>query len=181
MPVQIGAKTHSFSDPTGLLSDCHRRIEMFLRSLQNVAKVIDRPLNDDAREALESALRYFRESAPKHTADEEESLFPRLRQIDDPRIEAALATLHTLEGDHRKTESLHAAVDTLGLKCLSQQCLPVAEADRFRQGVGDLAAIYGEHIRVEDEVVFPAAKLRLSSTQQSAIANEMASRRAPGS
>jgi hypothetical protein len=30
MPVQIGAKTHNFSDPTGLLSDCHRRIEMFL-------------------------------------------------------------------------------------------------------------------------------------------------------
>ena len=181
MAVQIGVKTHSFSDPTGLLSDCHRRIEMFLRSLQRVAEVIDRPLNDDAREALESALRYFRESAPKHTADEEESLFPRLRQIDDPRIEAALATLHTLEADHRKTESLHAEVDALGLTCLRQQCLSVAEADRFRKGVDDLAAIYGDHIRVEDELVFPAAKLQLSSTQQSAIANEMASRRAPGS
>jgi len=24
MPVQIGAKAHSFSDPTGLLYDCHR-------------------------------------------------------------------------------------------------------------------------------------------------------------
>lgn len=78
MPVQIGAHAHSFSDPTGLLSDCHRRIKMFLGSLQHVAEVIDRPLTDDARAALESALRYFRESAPKHTADEEESLFPRL-------------------------------------------------------------------------------------------------------
>lgn len=181
MPVQIGAKTHSFSDPTGLLSDCHRRIEMFLKSLQQVAKIIDRPLSDGAREALESALRYFRESAPKHTADEEESLFPRLRQVNDPTVEAAFATLDKLEGDHRKAESLHAEVDALGLKCLSQQCLPVAEANRFRQGVDDLAAIYGEHIRVEDEVVFPAAKLQLSHTQQSAIANEMASRRTPGS
>jgi hypothetical protein len=43
MPVQIGAKGHSFSDPTGLLSDCQRRIEMFLGSLQRVADVIDRP------------------------------------------------------------------------------------------------------------------------------------------
>jgi hypothetical protein len=34
MPVQIGAKAHTFSDPTGLLSDCHRRIEMlFQRTL----------------------------------------------------------------------------------------------------------------------------------------------------
>ena len=30
MPVQIGTETHNFSDPTGLLRDCHRRIEMFL-------------------------------------------------------------------------------------------------------------------------------------------------------
>src|SRR5579864_2122594 len=91
MPVQIGAKAHSFSDPTGLLSDCHRRIEMFLGSLQRVADAIDRPLTEEARSALESALRYFRESAPKHTADEEESLFPRLRQIQDSEIENALA------------------------------------------------------------------------------------------
>lgn len=34
MPVQIGAPGYNFSDPTGLLSDCHRRIEMFLRVLR---------------------------------------------------------------------------------------------------------------------------------------------------
>ena len=177
MPVQIGARTHSFSDPTGLLSDCHRRIEMFLGALQRVAAVIDRPLTDEAREALASALRYFRESAPKHTADEEESLFPRLRQLRDPGIEAALATLDALEGDHRKAEALHGRVDALGIKCLDQQYLPPRAADRFRSAVNDLASIYGEHIRVEDEVVFPAAKLRLPTPQKSAIAAEMARRR----
>jgi iron-sulfur cluster repair protein YtfE (RIC family) len=181
MPVQIGATTHSFSDPTGLLSDCHRRIEMFLKSLQHVAKIIDRPMNNDARATLESALRYFRESAPKHTADEEESLFPRLREIEDPRVEAAIAVLEALEDDHHKAHILHAEVDTLGLKCLRQLCLSVAEADRFRKAVGDLSAIYAEHIRVEDDVVFPAAKLGLSGTQQSAIAKEMATRRTPRS
>ena len=177
MPVQIGAKAHSFSDPTGLLSDCHRRIEMFLGSLQHVADVIDHPLTEEARSALESALRYFRESAPKHTADEEESLFPRMRQTHDPKIQAALATLDALEGDHRKAEALHAQVDALGIQCLDQRHLLVTEADRFRQAVNDLASIYREHIRVEDEVVFPAAKRGLSGPQQSAIANEMASRR----
>jgi hemerythrin-like domain-containing protein len=171
MPVQIGTKAHSFSDPTGLLSDCHRRIEMFLGSLQRVAEVIDRPLTEEARSALESALRYFRESAPKHTADEEESLFPRLRQIQDPEIENAL------EADHHKANTLHGEVDVLGTRCLYERCLPATEAARFRQAVNNLAVIYGEHILIEDEVVFPAAKRRLSSPQQSAIANEMASRR----
>jgi hypothetical protein len=66
MPVQIGAKTHNFTDPTGLLSDCHRRVEMFLGTLEAVANVIDRPATEETRRALESALRYFAQAAPKH-------------------------------------------------------------------------------------------------------------------
>jgi hypothetical protein len=53
---------------------------MLLRALE-VTSVVDRPLTEETRAALETALRYFREAAPKHTADEEESRFPRLRQI----------------------------------------------------------------------------------------------------
>jgi hypothetical protein len=55
MPVQIGAKTQNFTDPTGLLSDCHRRIEMFLGTLETVAAVIDRPEAEGTARALESA------------------------------------------------------------------------------------------------------------------------------
>jgi hypothetical protein len=47
MPVQIGAKTHNFTGPTGLLSDCHRRVEMFLGTLEAVADVIDRPATEE--------------------------------------------------------------------------------------------------------------------------------------
>lgn len=177
MPVQIGAKAHAFSDPTGLLSDCHRRIEMFLKSLQRVAEIIDSPLAPEARNALETALRYFREAAPRHTADEEESLFPRLRQIHDPEIESALASLHALEDDHRQADALHAEVHVLGLRCLENGRLPHTDGDRFRQAVHDLASIYDEHIRIEDNVVFPAAKRALSTFEKSVIADEMASRR----
>jgi hypothetical protein len=41
VPVQIGANAHSFTEPTGLLSDCHRRDEMFLGTLEVVAQTID--------------------------------------------------------------------------------------------------------------------------------------------
>src|SRR5215831_18350545 len=107
MPVQIGAKTHSFSEPTGLLSDCHRRIEMFLGSLQHVAALLDRPLSEDTRSALDASLRYFREAAPKHTADEEESLFPRLRQMNHPELQTAIQTLDPLEQEHERADALH--------------------------------------------------------------------------
>jgi len=89
MPVQIGAKAHNFTDPTGLLSDCHRRVEMFLGMLQAVGEVIDQPAAEETSRSLESAIRYFGEAAPKHTADEEDSLFPRLRQLDHPEIHSA--------------------------------------------------------------------------------------------
>src|SRR5215468_10167073 len=100
MPIQIGGKNHSFSEPTGLLSDCHRRIEMFLGSLERVAGATERPLNSESQQALEAALRYFREAAPRHTADEEESLFPRLRRLQGSDVHIALRQLDSLEADH---------------------------------------------------------------------------------
>jgi hypothetical protein len=118
LPVQIGAKAYSFSDPTGLLADCHRRIEMFLRSLEGIAIVIDRPLTGEARSALETASRYFREAAPKHTADEEDPLFPRLRQMMHPDVESAIERLERLEHDHLLAGSPHIEVEQLGQPCL---------------------------------------------------------------
>src|SRR6516165_4861052 len=64
MPVQIGAKAHNFTDPTGLLSDCHRRVEMFLGMLEAVGEVIDQPAAGETSRALDSALRYFGEARP---------------------------------------------------------------------------------------------------------------------
>jgi iron-sulfur cluster repair protein YtfE (RIC family) len=177
MPVQIGAKTHSFSDPTALLSDCHRRIEMFLGSLQQVAPMIDQPLEANARLALEGSLRYFREAAPKHTADEEESLFPRMRRVENADVKAALATLDALETEHRRADSLHAEVDALGSEALQHGPLSPDEAERFRDAVAELASIYKDHIRIEDDIIFPVAGRTLPATEKSAIALEMAARR----
>ena len=177
MPVQIGAPTHDFSDPTGLLSDCHRRIEMFLGSLDAVARGIDRPLPDEAIQALDSALRYFREAAPKHTSDEEESLFPRLRQVHHPDVESALIKLDSLEEEHRRAAPLHAEIERLGQQCLSRGSLSPGEAETFRKAVTILIAMYKEHIAVEDGLVFPLAARLLSRTVKSVIANEMATRR----
>jgi hemerythrin-like domain-containing protein len=177
MPVNIGDTIHSFSDPTALLSDCHRRIEMFLGSLEKVASSIERPLTNDTRRALESALRYFREAAPKHTADEEQSVFPRLRQSGDPQVKSALGTLAALEQEHRRTDSLHAQVDMLGTRCLEVGRLSQSRARQFREAVADLGAIYTEHIRIEDDLVFPLAARILSGTDKAIIAKEMSARR----
>lgn len=177
MPVQIGAKAHNFSNPTGLLSDCHRRIEMFLGALKVVATTIDQPLSEETAQALTAALRYFREAAPKHTADEEESLFPRLRGVNDPDARAALAQLEQLEKDHQWADALHAEVDRLGQRYLSQTRLSPVEVEKFRTAVDQLGSMYHQHIRVEDEMIFPVAARVLSQDDRASIAREMADRR----
>ena len=177
MPVQIGAVAHSFSDPTGLLLDCHRRIEMFLGSLGAVAEIIDRPLTEETRRALDTSLRYFREAAPNHAADEEESLFPRLRQVLHADAQSALILLDKLENEHSWATPLHGQVENLGQECLAKGNLSGTKAEEFRKVVASLTFMYRQHIRVEEESLFPVAERLLSPTERAAIANEMASRR----
>ncbi len=150
---------------------------MFLASLERLGAIVEQPLSAEARSALEAALRYFRESAPKHTADEEESLFPRLRQKEDPALQDAIRSLSPLEQEHRRAELLHSQVDRLGRAALGRGMLSAQDARDFRQAIAELLSIYKEHIRIEDEVLFPAAGRVLSPTEKLAIAGEMAARR----
>jgi len=177
MPVQIGAKAHSFAEPTGLLSDCHRRIEMFLGTLKSIADTADQPLSEHSRQALATALKYFREAAPKHTADEEESLFPRMRRMDSEEVRSALRNLDRLEEDHRRADLLHEEVDHIGNSYLKDGSLVEADVSLLRKDIAELAALYQKHILVEDTLVFPAAARLLSPDDKAIIGREMAARR----
>jgi hemerythrin-like domain-containing protein len=177
MPVQIGAKSSTFSDPTGLMSDCHRRIEMFMRSLSTAAEFEGRRLSDGECRSLDAALRYFREAAPKHNADEEESLFPRLRALPHLEVQRALAELDRLEQEHRWAAPLHMEIDRLGQQWLSNGGLGKGEVRAFQTAVRRLAAMYRTHIHFEDSALFPLASRALSPAQSADIAREMAKRR----
>lgn len=179
MPIMIGAKRESdFSDPVGMLGDCHRRIVRFLHVLVSLATQENGgPLTDQQRTLLATALRYFREAAPKHTADEEESLFPRLRRLDVPGLEAILARIDSLEEDHECAERGHAEVDRLGQLWLTNGRLSPEDASRLSTLLNQLAALYRHHIGTEDTEVFPFAASVLPAAHREAIGAEMAARR----
>jgi hemerythrin-like domain-containing protein len=179
MPIKIGQRVdHSFDEPLGLLSDCHRRIEHFLRVLATVAAdAAGGPLSPEYRSALEGALRYFAVAAPRHTADEEVSLFPRLRESGDPALAEALASLDRLEHDHEEAEAHHAAVEELVRGWLGNDRLSSSDTGQLRQRLARLQDLYERHIRVEDQEVFPAAARALDRTQIEEIGGEMAARR----
>lgn len=179
MPVPLGSKGQpDFTQPIELMMDCHRRIEYFLSMLLKLAeRYAGCSLGDEGREAMETALNYFRAAAPRHTADEEESLFPRMRQIDDPRVREAMAQIDRLESDHRKAEAAHGQLDDLGRQWLAQDALPAKEFALFHGLLSELTTAYCEHIPIEDECVFALAKSVLDHEQLRAVGEEMRQRR----
>ncbi len=179
MPIQIGQRTdHGFDEPLGLLSDCHRRIEHFLNVLITVTReAAGGDLIPSYRSALEGALKYFTVAAPRHTEDEEVSLFPRLRENTGPALAGALDALDTLERDHDVADTDHAAVDVLVRRWLTDGHLPESETDELRDRLARLQALYRRHIAIEDQEIFPAAARALGDEQIRQIGSEMAGRR----
>jgi hemerythrin-like domain-containing protein len=178
MPIVIGQKPdHDFTQPVGLLGDCHRRVERFLGVLVNLGSNAGAVLDAGRRSALQGALHYFRDAAPRHTADEEVSLFPRLRAMHAAEVRDSLAIVDRLEADHQYVAPLHAELDDLGRRWLLQGTLHPEPAARFRQLAEGLAAAYQEHIRLEDSLIFPLAGRHLAPAALEAIGAEMAARR----
>lgn len=178
MPVGIGVAASTFTNPIGLMSDCHRRIERFLKVLLIVTQEAEgKPLSLEQRSGLAAALKYFREAAPRHTADEEEDLFPALRRSAQPGVSQILERVQRLETDHKMAAEWHAEVDEAGERWLSQNHLPAEEVSRLKDALLALSTLYQAHIEVEDREIFPLAQQELTKSEKEAMGRRMASRR----
>lgn len=179
MPIAIGQKLESdFRDPLGLLGDCHRRIERFLDCLISISEDAQgQKFSELQRQQFETALRYFREAAPKHTLDEEQSLFPCLRSKEGDENYATFALLDGLHIEHEEAEIKHRRVDELGRAWLANEPLSPENTQMLIGLVKDLRRAYEKHIAVEDNEVFPLAGRILSPPELETIGREMAARR----
>ena len=179
MAVTLGSRPeHGFDEPLGLLSDCHRRIERFLGILETVvARAAGRPLDREQRRAMEAALEYFRAAAPRHTADEEESLFPLLRASDSPGAAAAIAIVQTLEDEHAVANAAHAEVESWYRRWIELGSLSAPQTQALSRVLQSLREMYRRHIEVEDHEIFPLAGQVLSEEQLARLGEQMARRR----
>lgn len=177
MGIQIGARPDSgFDDPIGMLKDCHRRIEHFLNILCVVAeRAPGRALTEEESAAVEAALQYFRIGGQRHTADEEQSLFPRMRA--DEKAAASLKEIESLEADHRAADDLHGVVERLYSTWAEGRALSADDEQKLRTATQRLKQLYDGHIRIEENLVFPTAKESLGRDTLAAIGEEFRERR----
>jgi hemerythrin-like domain-containing protein len=177
--IKIGNKTDSdFNDPIGLLEDCHRRIEKFLSVLLTLAgEAQGNSLTEEQCAAIKTSLQYFREAAPKHTADEEESLFPRLRASRHHAAKDIVSNLDRLHTDHVTVDQSHRAIDELFRQWLADGCLSAPDCLRLTSLLHSLQDVYIRHIREEETQIFPNAAKVLTILDLRAVGLEMAQRR----
>lgn len=179
MVVSLGGKPLAdFSQPIEMMMDCHRRIEHFLNLLNKVHVQFGvAELTEEARRALVASQRYFSEFAPRHSADEEESLFPRLRCCTSPEAAEAMALLDRLERDHRRCEAGHALIDRIVRLWLDNGRIDDAQLLGLQQTLDELALTYAAHIQLEENRIFVLAIRELKPDQIHDIGEEMKRRR----
>ena len=173
MGIQIGAKPDAgCDDPLGMLKDCHRRIEQFLGILCLVAeRARGRALSEEEIAAVQAALTYFQVGGRRHNADEEESLFPRMRATGDS------ADTGELEHEHRDADGVHARVEELYAEWLAQGGLDAEKQNELAAATQKLKGLYAQHIEREETVVFPRAARTLKPEAIAEMGREFKARR----
>ena len=176
MAIQIGAKPDSgFDDPIGMLTDCHRRIEQFLKMLATVVeRAAGRGLTGEETAAVTAALQYFRTGGVRHTADEEESLFPRLRAT-GRRTASRSSTIS--RAIIMTQPSCMTGVETIYREWITGGSLSADREQELHSAMERLTALYGAHIEVEESIVFPQAAQVLDRAVIASIGQEFRARR----
>ena len=169
-----------FTNPLGLLVNCHERIETQLETLERSAEALR---SGDSRSlsrifgAIDAACKHFATAGVKHTEDEEISLFPRLYEKGGAAGEDALSAIAELETQHRAAEQFHCQFDGFVTTLPRDGSADGRELDCFSDLVAELTGLYRPHIQLENNLVFPVAAQILSASEIQSLGEEMRARR----
>ncbi|MBX3485875.1 hemerythrin domain-containing protein [Phenylobacterium sp.] len=110
-----------------------------------------------------------------HVLDEEEDLFPLMRARAQPEDEVD-KVLGRLQGEHAKDLTAAAAVRNHLETCLRQQA-PISRNNVRRRALEAFAAQERGHLALENAVILPLARLRLTERDLLDLSNRLARRR----
>lgn len=157
-----------------MLDNSHRKLELNLAELRSAADAIAAGGGTDAeRETVRDVVGFLERSVTRHEADEELSLFPRLRGAGS--IDSVLDTLADEHLEHRR---LHRRLHEIVEAWLDEPATePVADhGQHLRRVVVELEDAYRRHIELEEREMFPAARA-LPADELAEIEAEMQARR----
>jgi hemerythrin-like domain-containing protein len=150
-------------DPLAFLSAEHRRQLALLAHLERLARA---PRARGARVMAAALLRWLTEELPLHIADEEHSLYPRLRHYD-------AAVVERLSAERLRNARL-AEGAAQGLRAVA------GGGDGGEEVLRDAAAFARAHrhrLELEEATAMALSRRMLTAAEQADLAGEMARRR----
>lgn len=157
-------------DPLGELLAFHKRVRLAFKTLDRLAKLPDKQIDVHEVAAL---YELFKEDVALHDMDEEASLLPRLRRADHPERLDRL-----LKACTRQHETLESTLEASlpHLQAVAEGRIP-PDAGRLEKTRTDLSNVLEPHLRLEEQEVFPLARLLLTEDELHEIHAEMMRRR----
>jgi hemerythrin-like domain-containing protein len=157
-------------EPLEFLFAEHYRHRQMCRALEQLAQAP----RFEAKAAAEVEAFIGRDLA-FHVRDEEEDLFPLLRRRCAPEDEID-AILEVLSGEHALDERLAIAARDVLRKSMVRG-VPVAAIEGGALALQHLAEQERRHLALENAVIMPIARLRLTAADREALASSFAGRR----
>ena len=159
--------------PFEALDACHREV---LRALDAMADLIrhvdDRGVDEHARRVAHDIHLFFSTTAVNHHLDEERHVFPRLLASADAEL---VQVTQRLQQDHGWLDEdwmeLAPQLDSMA------RGYTWHDLDVLRHGLDVFRALYLDHVRLEESLIYPEARLRLSDLDLLTMSREMAERR----
>ena len=163
-----------FDQPIAVLRHCHDRIRQQLETLDRLQQHLQQQgQSADAKQAAAAVLRYFKQSAPQHHADEEEDLLPMLEASaagDDAQLLASIKP--QILDEHQQMDRHWQALER-ELSAIAQGDGSTLSADDVR----NFAELYAAHMQKEEGAIAPMALRLFSPEQMATLGNAMRERR----
>ena len=172
-PIEFRSPDAGFDAPVEMWLACHERVRRFASLIVRLeAHVARLGADEEAQRSAASIRRYFNEAAPRHHEDEEVDLFPLLRERSGTAEQPVLDALERIEADHLAMAEVWRRIDaTLARISAGDPAL------LDPQTIAEFATRYDQHIDIEENVVLPALRRRLTAADWSSVGRAMAERR----
>jgi hemerythrin-like domain-containing protein len=165
-----------FESPFEMLQACHERVLRTLQLLVRLqAHVQQHGCDEQARQAAQDVMRYFDLAAPLHHEDEELHVFPAVLAGGDVTLAPAV---NQLMEQHRQMEVHWAALRKVLANVVSCEASSPSPFEALQaDAVTAFTAMYDAHIRLEEDVVYPAANKYLNQPERQTMGADMQRRR----
>ena len=171
----VSTRSSGSQDVTELLLACHQKIRHFSQVSVRLAHA--HGISEaEVRQAADGLLRYFTVALPLHEADENLSIYPRIRNAAPPPELAGPAADAMVDQ--------HLAIDEVVERLIPLWTMVKAAPDKLPELSGEMCGLakrlqelFDAHLRLEEETIFPALQKYLPQPELDVIVQEMQARR----